>query len=227
MELRLLTAEADRRAFAHALAEARATKGLGFRETKSSVVGQIHLAFGRLYGVFDERSAEPDQILGGLIMHDLASFAQSYPRPDLTHLRAESILEVGELWSRARGAGLMARRAVAILSGLLQAEVILTYPIAKPWDLTEVYRPFFSPVGDLIEWPYAETLEGEPVWVRALVCQGDVLRTLVAKAWAHGFQTFDHHRAIRFDNPFPIHPTLSKSAGSSQSGDASHANGAA
>src|SRR3990172_12762130 len=97
MELRLLSTEAERRAFAHRLVEARETRGAGFKESAQSLIGEVHLAFGRLYGLFDEDGPDPDEMLAGFVMHNLATFSQSYPRPDLTHLPPRAGFECGEL----------------------------------------------------------------------------------------------------------------------------------
>ena len=59
MELRLLKTELERRAFARRLGEVRAMRGAGFSETQRSVIGEVHVAFGKLYGLFDERGAAP------------------------------------------------------------------------------------------------------------------------------------------------------------------------
>jgi len=95
MELRLLSSPADRSAFARNLVETRLSKGAGFCETGRSLVGEAHLAFGRLYALFDDQGPEPDAMLSGFVLHDLATFPQSYPRPDLTHFPPETVIECG------------------------------------------------------------------------------------------------------------------------------------
>src|SRR6266849_7126750 len=89
MELRQLKTESERRAFARRLSEVRAMRGAGFGETHRSVIGEVHVAFSKLYGLYDERGSTPDEMIGGFAMHDLAMFSQSYPKPDLTHLPPE------------------------------------------------------------------------------------------------------------------------------------------
>ena len=212
MELRLLSTEAERSAFAHRLIDARETHGAGFKETPQSLVGEVHLAFGRLYGLFDDDSPALDEMLAGFVMHNLATFSQSYPKPDLSHLPPSSVLEIGELWSVVAGAARSVRHACAILTGLLQAQAVLVYPIFKPWNLTSAYKEF-SAVGEPIEWPYAQTLEGGKILVQAMLLEGANLNRRVQEAWAMGFQTYQQHRRIVFDNPFPISPRLAKRIG--------------
>src|ERR1700682_6731155 len=141
MELRLLTTEAERRAFARRLNEVRMMRGAGFSETRRSVIGEVHLAFGNLYGLYDEHELVPEMI-GGFAMHDLAMFSQSYAKPDLTHLPPEAVFACGELWGRAAGAGRWLRYAGAILGGLLKARALVVYPIFKPWNLSGGYKYF-------------------------------------------------------------------------------------
>jgi len=202
MELRRLTTEAERRAFARRLSEVRMMRGSGFRETHRSVVGEVHLAFGNLYGLFDERELMPE-MLGGFAMHDLAMFSQSYPKPDLTHLPPESVFECGELWAMAAGAGRMVRYAGAILAGLLNARALLVYPIFKPWNLSGAYK-FFARAGEPIEWPYARTLDGGKIYVQAMVCEGEALANVIAEAGQYGYEMLDGGTRLRFNTPFGI-----------------------
>ncbi len=203
MELRLLTTDAERRTFTKRWVDARATHGAGFAETPESLVGEIHLAFGRLYALYDETSATPNEMLAGFVMHNLATFSQSYPKPDLSHLPPQSVFECGELWSVRAGAARAVRHASGILAGLLQAQALLVYPILHPWNLTSAYKEFI-PVGEPIEWPYARTLDGGKILVQAMLLEGARLAEGVRGTWATGFKTCDHHQRIFFDNPFPI-----------------------
>ena len=212
MELRLLSTEAERRAFAHRLVEARETRGAGFKESAQSLIGEVHLAFGRLYGLFDEDGPDPDEMLAGFVMHNLATFSQSYPRPDLTHLPPSAVFECGELWALVAGAARSVRHSCAILAGLLQAQALLVYPIVKPWNLTAPYKDF-RPASEPIEWPYAQTLDGGKIMVQPMLLEGVNLGRVVREAWALGFQTYEQHRRIAFDNPFPISPRVAKRIG--------------
>ena len=59
MELRQLVTNNEREIFAACLEEARATRGLGFREKATSQVGRAHLMFGNLYALFEQEGAPP------------------------------------------------------------------------------------------------------------------------------------------------------------------------
>src|ERR1700722_5975821 len=170
MELRLLQTEADRRTFAPRLTEIRIMRGAGFSETRRSLIGEVHLAFGNLYGLFDETASIPEMI-GGFAMHDLAMFSQSYPKPDLTHLPPEKVFECGELWASVAGAGRLLRHAGAIIADSLEAQAMLVYPIFKPWNLSGNYKNFVR-ASEPIEWPYARTLDGGKIYVQAMVSEG-------------------------------------------------------
>jgi hypothetical protein len=213
MELRQLTTESERRVFGERMEEARAKRGSHYRETRRSNIGKIHLEYGLLYGLFEHDDDSPEQMMSGFVMHDLASFPQSYPRPDLSHLPARSVLECGELWSFAKGAGLVARRGATILAGLMQIQAFLVYPTVKPWDQSASYaQSNFVKVGEPIVWPYCETTDGGELWVQPMVLEGEPLAKLLHHVFALGFATRDSMRRIRFDNPFPIEPTLSRPA---------------
>ena len=203
MELRLLSTDAERQIFARRLVEARATKGAGFSETKRSLIGEVHLKYGRLYALCDEQSANPNEMIAGFAVHDLATFPQSYPKPDLSHLPPESVLECGELWAIAAGGARLARHAGSILAGILQAQALLVYPILKPWNLSYMYTPF-NRIGEPIEWPYIRTLEGGKIFVQAMVLEGNALQRTVEDARSFGYEAIDEDRLIRFNSPFPI-----------------------
>jgi len=55
MEAQRLSTDLERQLFARNLTDTRLTKGAGFSETNSSREGEVHLAFGRLYGVYDDQ----------------------------------------------------------------------------------------------------------------------------------------------------------------------------
>src|SRR5258708_15585156 len=165
MELRLLSSPEDRRAFARNLVETRLSKGAGFCETGRSLAGEAHLAFGRLYALHDDHGPAPDEMLAGFVLHDLATFPQSYPRPDLTHFPPETVIECGELWAKAAGSARLTRQAAWILAGQLKAQAILLYPLYEPCNLSAFYNGDFDRVSDLIEWPYIHTLQYDLTFV--------------------------------------------------------------
>jgi hypothetical protein len=67
MELRLLSTDAERRAFARRLVEARITRGAGFVETNRSLMGEVHVQFGRLYALFNEQGPAPTEMMAGFV----------------------------------------------------------------------------------------------------------------------------------------------------------------
>jgi hypothetical protein len=74
-------------------------------------MGEVHVRFGRLYALFNEQGPAPEEMMAGFVAHDLATFSQSYPKPDLSHLPPERVLECGELWATTAGAARLARHA--------------------------------------------------------------------------------------------------------------------
>src|SRR5258708_1079005 len=204
MELRLLSSPEDRRAFARNLVETRLSKGAGFCETGRSLAGEAHLAFGRLYALHDDHGPAPAEMLAGFVLHDLATFPQSYPRPDLTHLPPEAVIECGELWAKAAGSPRLTRQAAWILAGQLKAQAILVYPLFKPWNLSTSYNGDFDRIGAPIEWPYIRTLDGDPMFVQAMVSSGAKLSKLIADASRWGFEATLDATSIVFASPYRI-----------------------
>ncbi len=158
------------------------------------------MAFADLWAVFDETSGTPERMLAGLAMHSLDLFSQSYPKPDLTDRNPAEVFEVGELWALSLGAGAAARHGGFIALGLAGATTLLIYPIARPWDLTGNY-PDYRAVGSPIEWPFAETLEGERIYVQPMILDGANLRRRISAAMGAGFEALDGNRRLRFENP--------------------------
>lgn len=204
MELRQLSTDSERRLFAHSLVQTRMLKGAGFSETKRSMVGEVHLAFGRLYALYDEQGPAPDEMLAGFVLHDLGTFPQSYPKPDLSRFTPEYTFECGELWAKAAGSARLVRQAAWILVGQLRAEAVLVYPIFKPWNLTLAYRGGFESVCDPIEWPYARTLDGGKILVQAMVSEGENLGRSIAEAGQFGFHADEGAARITFNSPHHI-----------------------
>jgi len=201
MELRLLTGETERKIFADRVAQIRAKHGNGFKERPRSRLAEIHLSFGNLYALFENDGDPAERMIAGLMMHDLEMFPQTCPRPDLSHLPPRSVLEVGELWSRSMGAGTLARSGAAIMAGLLDARALLAYLGAKPFDGTAFYRGIgFVNAGEAVEYPYLETLNGEPIWAQPMILEGEGLARLTRAFKRLIIETRDNNRIVRFKN---------------------------
>jgi hypothetical protein len=151
-----------------------------------------------LYGIFDE--GNPNDMLGGLSIHCLNEFSQSFPIPNLSHLPPSGVYEAGQLWAFSREAAQSLRKGFMILVGLLQAQALLIYPLIIPRDISTLYR-VFRRVGPPFELPFAETVGGEKIYMQAMVLDGDALRAQVELASCDGFETRDAHASIRFKAP--------------------------
>jgi hypothetical protein len=201
MELRQLVSDRERQIFAACLAEARATRGIGFKETSISAMGRAHIQFGNLYAIFEEEGAPAEKMIGGFITHNLATFPQSVPKPDVSHLDPRYVLEGGELWSLSRGMGRIAHHVAAAVAGLLQAKAIIVYPMIEPDDLTTPHLGLgFVPACERVRWPYLETLDGREIWAQPLILQGAALDRYIGA----GFDFLFHANAgvrpiLRFD----------------------------
>ena len=201
MELRLLTNENDRRIFSARTEQIRAKHGLGFKERSRSRLARIHLTFGNLYALFENDGDPAEKMIAGQVMHDLEMFPQTCPRPDLSHLPPRSVLEVSELWSRAIGAGALARAGAAILAGLLDARAILAYLGVRPFDGTPFYRATgFVNAGEPVEYPYLETLKGESIWAQPMILEGESLTKLTRVFAQLIIETNDDFSVLRFKN---------------------------
>lgn len=190
------------------MVRARAGKGLGFSESPRSVLGEIHLNYGEVCGLYNEDGPEPEEMLAGFVIHNLAMFPQSYPRPDLTHLSPEHVYECGELWALAPGAARLARHAGYILAGVRKAKAILVYVALKPRDTTSLYKTF-ARAGEPIPWHYITSLDGTPHWAQPMVLEGLALEMTVNVATAVSFESFDD-QTLQFRNPFPIVPKINR-----------------
>ncbi len=201
MELRQLTTDQERQIFAKCLTEARATRGFGFRETPHSVIGKAHIQFGNLYALFEDEGAPAEQMVGGFITHNLATFPQSHPKPDVSHLPPRSVLEGGELWSLSRGTGRIAHHVAAAVAGLLQAKAIIVYPIVDPVDLTTPHLQLgFVHASERVKWPFIESNDGGEIWIQPLILEGESLERYIGA----GFDFLFHANAgsrpmLRFD----------------------------
>lgn len=201
MELRLLSAEKDRKIFGDRIEQIRARHGGGFRERSRSRLSEIQLTFGNLYALFRHDDDPAERMIAGLVVHDLEMFPQTCSKPDLSHLPPRSVLEISDLWSCAVGAGTLARAGAAILAGLLDARALLAYLSVKPFDGTPFYRGMgFVNAGEPLEYPYLETLAGQPILAQAMIMQGAALERLTEAFLGLIIETRDDNRILRFRN---------------------------
>ena len=208
MELRQVTTALERQVFADCLAQARATRGTGFKDAPRSQLGRAHLFLGGLYAVFERAGQAADKMVAGFRIHDLATLPQSHPRPDMSHLPPEFVLEAGELWSLSRGAGRTASRLCGLMAGMLRARAVLIHPLLRPIDMTGFYREqHFADACDPVEWPFAKTLDGGKIWVQPMLAEGERLEAWIRMGWEVVLQSSDGTRALRFETPVSMRPS--------------------
>jgi hypothetical protein len=179
MELRLLITDQERQIFAERLAEARGHLGLQFREKSRSQLAKIQLAFGNLYGLFENESDASEKMIAGLATHDLEMFPQTCPKPDMSHLPPHSVVECSDLWSLKKGAGLMVWCGVVVPLLARQTRAVLVYLSDSPEGNADFYTGTgFVKTGEPSLYPYLETLDKQPIFAQAMVLQGDPLDKL-------------------------------------------------
>jgi hypothetical protein len=221
MELRQLTTDIERQLFDKCLTEARATRGAGFKETARSRLGKAHLAFGYLYALFENESDPPQRMLAGFGLHDLATLPQSYPIPDMSHLPAHSVLEGTELWSLSRGVAPIAASAAAAVAGILQAKAILVYPICKPFDLSAPYARFNFRPCEPVRFPYGQTNDGDEIWVRPMVLEGERLDEYIRSGFDFLFRGGPDREGLQFSIKSQARPSTQAQSGREHNGTAS------
>ncbi|HEY6418748.1 MAG TPA: hypothetical protein VIX59_07075 [Candidatus Binataceae bacterium] len=160
--------------------------------------------FGNVYAIFENEGEPPERMVGGFIVHDLATLPPSFPKPDVSHLAPKSVIEGGELWSLSRGAAGIAKRVAPAVAGLLQAKAILLYPVLKPIDLTGPHAQLnFVPASEPFRNPYGETLEGGEVWIQPMILEGQKLEEYIRKGFDFLFQSDGNRRVLRFNASLP------------------------
>lgn len=199
MELRLLTTQDERRIFGERLAEARARHGIGFfKERPRSKLGKIQLAFANLYALFENEGDPAERMISGLAIHDLEMFPQSCPKPDLSHLPPQCVLECSDVWSLSRGAGILAWFGAAAPARQAGARAVLAYLAVKPFgDIGFYLATGFVKAGEPIEYPYVETLDGGRIWVQPMLLEGEALQNLITLASGLSMGTSDDSKRIR------------------------------
>ncbi len=200
MELRQLTTDHERQIFGECLFKARATSGFGFRETARSRLGKAHLMFGNVYAIFENEGEPSERMVGGFIVHDLATLPQTFPKPDLSHLPPKSVIEGSELWSLSRGAAGVAKRIAPAIAGLLQAKAVILYPFIKPFDLTAPHaRLNFVNACDPIQYHFCETVDGEDLWVQPMILEGEKLDEYIRRGFDFLLRGEGDRHVLRFN----------------------------
>ena len=146
-------------------------------------------------------------MIGGFAFHDLATLPQSHPSPDLSHIPAQSIFEGSELWSLSKGVAPIAASAAAAVAGILRAKAILVYPICKPFDLSTPYIRFNFKPCEPVRFPYGQTNEGDDIWVRPMVLEGEQLEDYIRAGFDFLFRSHPEQGGLRFD----VKPTTNMS----------------
>lgn len=227
MELRQMITDEEREIFGQCLERARATRGVGFKETRRSRLGDVHLAFGDLYALFENEKAPTERMVGGFIVHDLGTIPQSHPKPDLSYLRPSSIIEGGELWSLSSGVFRIARRLAPVIAGVRRAEAVLVYPMLRPVDLTRPHRELnFVDACEPVRWPWLETVDGQEIWSQPLILQGAALEDYVREGFELLFRRVDGRWSFAFDAAIGQHPVKTSAASSAHERDNAAGNGA-
>ncbi|MBF6567795.1 MAG: hypothetical protein IVW54_02840 [Candidatus Binataceae bacterium] len=180
MELRYLTTDRQREIFGERLAHARANVGLKFKEKSRSQLARIQLMFGNLYALYEDEQDSDESMISGVAMHDLEMFPQTCPKPDLTHLRPSSVIEMSDFWSLSKGAGMLVWCGAAVQVAHQNPGAILVYMVVGPGKrLASYLAAGFAKVGESFVYPYLETAEGGEVKVQTLILEGARLAKLI------------------------------------------------
>ncbi|HVA81728.1 MAG TPA: hypothetical protein VNF29_12450 [Candidatus Binataceae bacterium] len=158
--------------------------------------------FGNVYGIFENEDEPLERMVGGFIVHDLATLPQSYPKPDVSHLPPHQVIEAGELWSLSKGIARFAAVATAIIAGAAQAKAIIVYPIVKPIDRAAFYKQVnFVSACPPVKFPYGETTDGGEIWVQPMILEGAKLEEYIRSGFEFLFKNREGRQVLRFDRP--------------------------
>jgi hypothetical protein len=198
MELRRLLAPIEIDQFRASLNRAR-KRHIGFEETEASRVGEIHLRFGMVYGLYETLSTDEGttkEMLGGFTLHSRADYALTHPVSALDKLPADSVFEGAQLWSNCYQASLGLKVGFILLAALYGARALVTFPIISPKDTSTLYR-HFQRIGPPFEIPFVSTPKREKVFAQTMVLQGAALYRAMRNACSRGFTTRDAHTWVR------------------------------
>jgi len=201
MEMRLLATDRERKVFLNGVTRARAQYGCGYRSVSRGFVdNEARLRAATLIGLFGHAGDRPEKMLAGMSIHDLQTFPQSCPEPDLSGFPPSSTFECGDHWSLTRGAGMQMWRAAAIYVAQRKPAAVLAYLAVKPAAHGGFYAAMgFRPVGSIQPYVYLETPEGNPL-VQGMVLDGEPLRGLVEAASRLPVESCQGSVITRFNN---------------------------
>lgn len=151
-------------------------KGGGFKETPQSKLGEMHLAYGDLWALFDDTN----KMIAGLVLHDLATLPASYNKPDFSHLAPEKVIEGSELWSLTPGAGLLLQQGTALLGLRNNIECFYAYVPVTPIDLRKFYSGFY-PLSEVFLWPWVITDQNEKALAQAMGLLGNKFKAYLSQ----------------------------------------------
>jgi len=208
MELRLLTTHLEQESFARRVLEIRARHGGHYREVRNEVIdNRKRLASSSLFGLFERDGDPPDRMIAGMALHSLESFPQSCEEPDLTHLPPGSVFECGDHWSLGKGAGMRVWCGAAIHLARLKPRAILAYLAVGHADHMGFYTAMgFAPVGNLVEYPYVERLQGGNPLLQPMLLDGAALQKLVIAASRLSIDPPDNSATIRLRGSLRLRP---------------------
>jgi hypothetical protein len=183
MEFRQLTTETARSVFIDRVELARRAHGKDFRSSSRSRIANLdRLEASKLYGLFKSAAADAEQMIAGIAMHDLESFPQSCPEPDLSHLPPRLVVECSDHWSLSGGAGMLAWAGLAVPMQLLGIKAVIAYLAAglNESDHAGFYTSMgFIPAGPIVAHPFVETASGGHQLVQPVVLLGDALDNVI------------------------------------------------
>jgi hypothetical protein len=201
MELRRLLTPIEIDQFRAGLTYSR-QKVVRFRETEASRVGEIHLRFGMVYGLYDTTSfteSVDERMLGGITLHSLADYGLTHPVSALDNLPPSAVFEGSQLWSTSYEAALALKLGFMLLAALYGARALVAFPIISPRDTSALHR-HFQRIGAPFEIPFVVTSDREKVWAQTMVLQGAALYKAMYSACVRGFATRDAHTRVRLSS---------------------------
>ena len=206
MELRVINDRNEREIFAAGVARARAMGGQGFVETENMRdANQERLAAATLYALFETDTMSTEYMIAGLAMHDLDTWPQTCPEPDLSYLSSRSVIEFSDFWSLSRGAGMLAWCGAAVPVVALEARTLLVYLAAHPFDNTVPYAATgWIKAGQPVVYPFLKMLDGQEIWSQPMILEGRPLQKLVKVASRIAFKSADEHGTITLKSPFGL-----------------------